>query len=91
MNTITINGKTIRANGNITITNNRVIVNGKAVSEYSDNVEIVINGNCGNIEDVAGNITIQGNCESIEDVMGNIRIGGDVKGDISDITGNIRK
>lgn len=89
MNKIIVNGEEIITNGkNVSIINNKVVVDGKCIfNSLSSHNEIIIHGNCGNI-DTTGNITINGDCNDI-DTTGNVTIHGDVLGDV-DSTGNVK-
>ena len=92
MNKININGKVISIeNGSsVSVINNRVIINGKVYDDLqkyeSKNIEIIIEGNCGDI-DTTGNVTINGNCNDI-DCNGNVTCYGDINGDI-DCNGSV--
>lgn len=103
--TVSVNGKTIRVKGsNITIINDKIIVDGKPIEEAMDakNITIIVEGDCNRL-DVAGEVTIQGNCGSVDcggscnirgNVTGNVDAGGsvtcgNVSGDI-DAGGSVR-
>ena len=79
---VTVNGKTIRVSGrNISVVNNRVIVDGKVVSEsLSGYVTIIVEGSCGNLK-ASGNVEVNGDCGNI-DCGGTCTVKGNVSGDI---------
>ena len=97
MNRIVINGKTIRCNGsNVTIQNNRVIVDGKVISTNAiEQSDVTIYGDVENIkcegsascDNVKGNINAEGSV-SCDDVGGNIECGGSVHCD--SIAGDVK-
>jgi hypothetical protein len=80
-NTITINGVTIEVGeGNISIKNGKIIVDGKEVFTTGDNPKVVIQGNVNEL-DVAGNVEVKGNVEGSVDAGGSVTcrgVGGDV-------------
>jgi hypothetical protein len=103
--TVTVNGKTIRVQGNsISIINDKVIVDGKPLDETFDqpNITVIVEGDCkilsacGNVEvrGNAGNIDCSGSCHIEGNVTGSVDASGsvtcgDVGGDI-DASGSVR-
>ena len=88
---IKINGKTYFGN-NIQISNNRVIIDGKDVSDdHKDSKEITIQIE-GNVEtldvDRAKSIIVNGNVNSLKSVSGDVECK-DVTGDIKTVSGNV--
>lgn len=95
MQEIYVNGKKIICNGrNITITNGRVIVDGKEIHNTENDIigspvylEVIINGDVGSIscdgavkvQGNAGMINCGGSCSVGGDVSGNVRAGGSVQ------------
>lgn len=79
---VTVNGKTIRVRGNnISVVNNRVIVDGKVVSEsLSGDITVIVEGTCGNLK-ASGNVEVNGDCGNI-DCGGSCTVRGNVSGDI---------
>ena len=79
---VTVNGKTIRVRGSsISVINNRVIVDGKVVSEsLSGDVTVIVEGSCGNLK-ASGNVEVNGDCGNI-DCGGSCTVRGNVSGDI---------
>lgn len=74
ISTITINGKTFTANGNgnISVYNNKVYIDGNLVECINTINEIIITGDCGAIH-CDGSVKVEGN------VYGNIDCGGSCK------------
>lgn len=87
-NNVIINGQTISCSGsNITIANNKVIVDGKIIqSDIGNNAEVIINGDVNKI-DCSGSVEVHGNCGSI-DCSGSCKVDGDVNGNI-DASGSV--
>ena len=86
---VTINGKTVRVNGdNISVINNRVLVDGKLVEEFNDvcNVTVIVEGDCRRLE-ATGPVEIKGNCGYV-DCSGSCHIEGNVEGDV-DASGSV--
>lgn len=87
--TVTINGKTIRVGGNnITVVNDKIIVDGKVLDESMDckNITVIVEGNCNKL-DAAGRVEVRGNCGSV-DCSGSCTIHGDVSGNV-DASGSV--
>ena len=87
--TITVNDKTIRVRGsNISIINDKIIVDGKPFDEAMDakNITVIVEGDCNKL-DAAGAVTIKGNCGSV-DCSGSCTIHGDVTGNV-DASGSV--
>lgn len=81
--TVTVNGKTIRVRGNnITIINDKIIVDGKPLDEAMNTttVTVIVEGGCNRL-DACGDVEIKGDCGYV-DCGGSCRIGGNVTGDI---------
>ena len=103
--TVSVNGKTIRVRGNnISISNDRIIVDGRIVEESFDvpSITVIVEGDCrslntrGNVEikGNAGNVDCSGSCHIEGNVIGNVDASGsvtcgDVGGDI-DASGSVR-
>ena len=87
--TVSINGKTIRVSGsNITVINDKIIVDGKVLDESMDykNITVIVEGDCNKL-DAAGAVTVQGNCGSV-DCSGSCTIHGNVTGNV-DASGSV--
>ena len=94
---ITINGQTINCSGsNITISNGKVIVDGKTIQgNMSGDIHVEIYGDVENIQ-CGGSVTVHGNAGSV-DCGGTCTVEGDVHGDIDagnsvncgNVTGNV--
>lgn len=80
---VTVNGKTIRVSGNnITVINDKIIVDGKVLNESMDfkNITVIVEGNCHTLE-ACGDVEIKGNCSFVE-CSGSCHIEGNVEGDV---------
>jgi hypothetical protein len=86
---VSVNGKTIRVSGNnITVINDKIIVDGKVLDESMDykNITVIVEGDCNKL-DAAGAVTVQGNCGSV-DCSGSCTIHGNVTGNV-DASGSV--
>ena len=94
MNVVTINGKTIitQNTGNIVMTGDRILIDGKDVTPV-DTKEITVNIE-GNVESLdiayAKSIEIKGNVHDVRSTSGNISVTGDVTGDVKSTSGDVR-
>jgi hypothetical protein len=90
MNTITINGVTIQAGRSITISNNRVIINGQDVTPDAKNIRIEVAGNIESLSaDSCNSVTVTGDARSVKTVSGDVDIRGSVGGSVSTISGDV--
>jgi len=90
--TIQINGQNFTG-GNVSIINGKVIIDGEEV-QYENNsknpvINIVVQGNCGDITSDNGNITVQQNTNNVSSKNGTIKIDGSVAGSVDNKNGNI--
>ena len=96
--TVTVNGKTIHVKGNnISIIDDRIIVDGKPLEESMDtkNITVIVEGNCNRL-DTCGSVEVRGDCHYV-DCGGSCKIAGNVTGDVDangsvsccDVGGNI--
>lgn len=78
---ITVNGKTIKCCGkNISVASGNILVDGVSVSQFSENVKIIVNGDVEKIDcDVS--VEVNGNSGTI-DCGGSCSVGGNVSGNI---------
>lgn len=86
---ISINGQdySFLEGGNVSIGSNRVIVNGKVISEnIVGDVKVFVEGDVVNL-DVAGDTIVNGSVKGDADITGDLKCL-DITGDV-DITGNI--
>lgn len=91
MNTITINGATIHAKGNISISNGKVVVDGKDVTPDSKKITIIINGDNSQINaDACERIEVRGNCGAIKTMSGDVEVSGSVDGDVKTMSGDVK-
>jgi hypothetical protein len=87
----TINGKTIISNSNnISIINNKIIIDGKDVTPDAKTINIEITGDVDKVEvDCCERLSILGNCNSVSSHNGSVDIGGFVNGSVTTHNGNI--
>lgn len=98
MNSIIINGTTIKSSGSISVNGNKIFIDGKDVTNKIGKIKdgilkIKIDGNIdkfiadGNIEvnGNIGNLQCDGTCKIDGDIKGNVEVDGvcDVRGDVS--------
>jgi hypothetical protein len=87
--TVPVNGKTVRVRGNnITISNDRIIVDGKIIEESFDvpNITVIVEGDCKSLN-ARGNVEVKGNAGNV-DCSGSCRIEGNVTGNV-DASGSV--
>ena len=79
---IKINNKTFRGN-NITITDNKVMIDGKDVTPDAKTINIVVEDSIQSIKaDVCETITVYGNCNKVDTMSGDV--------ECRDVTGNVK-
>lgn len=86
---VSVNDKTIRVKGNnITIVNDKIIVDGKILNESMDfkNITVIVEGDCNKL-DTCGDVQIKGNCGSV-DCSGSCHVEGNVTGNV-DASGSV--
>lgn len=90
MNKIQINGMSIVGGRNITITNGRVIVDGKDVTgDDAKTITIEIQGDVAELSaDMCTTITVTGTVGKIKTQSGNVRCG-DVSGSVQTMSGDV--
>ena len=87
--TVSVNGKTVRVRGNnITIIDDKIIVDGKPLNEAMDakNITVIVEGNCNKL-DTCGDVEIRGDCGYV-DCSGSVHVEGNVNGNI-DASGSV--
>jgi len=87
-----INGKRYIGGRNITVTGDKIVIDGKVVSGYENekNITIVIESELvENVKLDAGTITVNGNVAKATTGSGNIKVKGDLVGDIKVGSGDI--
>jgi hypothetical protein len=92
MNIVNINGRTIKSNGNITISGSRVFIDGNEIEteETEKTINIQVDGAVQNlVVDSASEIKINGNVSEISSKNGNVTIIGNVSGNVDNKNGNI--
>lgn len=89
MATVIINGKSYSGN-NITVINNKVIVDGKDATPEGKEINIVVEGNISDLNvDACNRVTVTGSVKKITTMSGDVEITGDVDGDINTMSGNV--
>lgn len=92
---VIINGKTYRGK-NISVINNKVVIDGKEITSGNETLNIEVSGNVDKIN-CSGHVVVKGNSGSI-DCGGSVIVSGDVHGNIDcggscncrNISGNYR-
>lgn len=82
--TVSVNGKTIRVRGNnVSISNDRIIVDGRIVEESFDvpNITVIVEGDCRSLN-ACGNVEVKGNAHCI-DCLGSCHVEGNVTGNVN--------
>ena len=92
--TVTVNGKTYKGNNSVIITSNNkshnVIIDGCIVStEETFELNVSIEGSCGDINSANGNITVNGNTQDVTTTNGDINITGSTK-NVQTVNGDVR-
>ena len=89
MGSININGRNYSGRS-VIITNNRVIIDGKDVTEESKIITVTILGDIESFSaDVCESVKIIGNVGSVKTVSGDVEIGGSVNGNVKSVSGDI--
>lgn len=91
MGTVNVNGTIIQTNnGSITISNGRVIVDGKDVTPDSKVITISVEGNIEKLRvDSCEKVQVTGQCGTVSTTSGDIEIEGDVSGSVSSVSGDV--
>jgi hypothetical protein len=90
MNTIRINGMSITAGRNISISNNRIFVDGKDVTPDAKDIKIEIVGNVDRMEaDCCNRVFVTGDTGSVATQSGDVEIGGSVSGSVQTMSGDV--
>lgn len=86
---ININGNKYSGN-NISISNGRVIIDGKDVTPDSKNITICVDGNISEMKvDACDSVVVNGNCGSVSTMSGDVEVDGDVTGSITTMSGDV--
>ena len=86
---IKINNKVYKGQS-ITISNNKIIIDGNDVTPEELQIQIVIEGNIESIKaDTCNTISVTGSVGSISTMSGDVEIGGNVSGSISTMSGDV--
>jgi hypothetical protein len=92
--TVTVNGKTFSnlSGNNISITNGKVIVDGKEVDggDFSKShiINVTIEGDVGDVTTSQGDVKC-GSCKSVKTSQGDVEVDGDVSGNVTTSQGDI--
>jgi hypothetical protein len=90
---ININGMSF-SGSNISISNNKIYVDGKRVDEQFEDQKtfnIVVDGDLSKLEvDNAESIEIKGDAGSVKTTNGNVEVSGSISGDVKTVNGNVR-
>lgn len=90
MNTVIINGKTITAGRNITVSGNRVFVDGKDMTPDAKDIRIEVNGNLESLSaDACHTINVAGSVGDVATQSGDVKCG-DVSGSVNTMSGDVR-
>ena len=90
MSSITINGMNFSGN-NITITNGKVIIDGKSQTFESKEINISISGNIEKLEvDSCEKVSVIGNVETLKTISGDVEISGIVNGSVQTVSGDVK-
>ena len=94
MSTVVINGKTYRGNGNVSIINGKILLNGKPVEDLESIdekvINITVNGDVDKIDvDACNSIDVKGNVDVVKTMSGDVEVHGDVTGDVKTMSGDI--
>jgi hypothetical protein len=89
MSTIRINNNSYVGNS-VTITNGKIIVNGKDVTPDSKTITINVEGNIDSLTvDACEKVTITGNANKVKTMSGDVDIKGDVTDSVSTMSGDV--
>lgn len=88
--TVQINGKTYKGN-NVKIIGDKVIIDGvsQEVTLSGPTVEVIVQGNCGDITTENGTINVKGTSKEVKTHNGQVTVGGDILGSIKTHNGNV--
>lgn len=90
MNTVTINGVTITAQGSITVVNNRVFVNGQDVTPDAKQITIQVTGDVPQLTvDACHLLTVTGNVGSLKSTSGDVQVQGLVQQSVTTVSGDV--
>lgn len=90
---IIINGQKFHGNS-ISMSGNKIIIDGKEVTDVSKShdkeINIIVDGNIDTIDiPEVQTLVVKGNCETLKTMSGNINIEGDVTGNVKTMSGNV--
>lgn len=86
---MSINGMSL-SGSSISISNGKVIVDGRDVTPDSKNISIVVDGNIDKIDaDVVESILVKGDAGSVKTMSGDVDIAGNVDGNVKTMSGDV--
>lgn len=86
---VTINGISYVGN-NINVKNGVLSIDNVEQTVTLENVvNIVVNGDCGDINNTQGTVEVKGSCENIKTVSGDVNCS-DVQGSVQTVSGNVK-
>ena len=91
-NQVSINGKVITTNSNnITMSNNKIIIDGVDVTPESKNVFIHVDGDIKTLDiDACNEISIAGSSGSVKTQSGNVNVIHNITGNVKTMSGNVK-
>ena len=90
MGTIRVNGMSI-SGSNISITNGKIIVDGKDMTPDQKEIKIEVIGDIDTLSvDACNEVSVKGNIGKLKTMSGDVEVTGDVTGDVSSMSGDIR-
>lgn len=92
--TITVNGKKYQGSNSVVITSNnkshQIIIDGSIVStEEGVELNVHIEGTCGDVESKNGNITVNGDAKDVTTTNGDVNVTGST-GNVQTVNGDVR-
>lgn len=89
---ISINGKVYQSpSGNITMTNDKIIIDGKDVTPSEKEIYIIVNGDINHLNATHTNeINVIGNVDEIRTSSGDVTVAGGVKQSITTSSGDVK-
>ena len=89
---ISINGQVFQSpTGNITMTNNKILIDGKDVTPSEKEIYIIVNGDINTLEcDAAEEINVIGMVDSLKTTSGDVTVAGNVTKSINTTSGDVK-
>jgi hypothetical protein len=91
MSVISINGSQIIRNGkNVTISNNKVYIDGQDVTPDQKEISIVVLGDLDSLKaDACRTIDVNGNVMALNTMSGDVKVAGNVDGSVKTMSGDV--